>query len=157
MRAFKITSTRIIAARRPLVLDAAHVGRLNALASAKRHGAARLAELLRQEAAHAAVLPSDRMPADVVNFGSDVTYRDEAVGAAYTVTLVLPHEADIHRGRVSVLTPVGTALIGRSEGAVVDCEFPAGRMRQLTVLRVHPAAPRRLDDRTPDAAQGALA
>jgi regulator of nucleoside diphosphate kinase len=157
MRAFQTTSTRIIAARRPLVLDAAYVGRLEALASAELHGAARLARLLRQEAAHAAVLPWDRMPADVVNFGSDVTYRDEDVGAAYTVTLVLPHEADIHRGRVSVLTPVGTALIGRSEGAVVDCEFPAGRMRQLTVLRVRAAAPRRLARPTPDPAQRALA
>ena len=138
MRTFETTSTRIIVSRPPLVLDAAYVGRLNALAAAELHGASRLARLLRQEAAHVAVLPSDRMPADVVNFGSDVTYRDEDVGAAYTVTLVMPHEADIHRGRVSVLTPVGTALVGRSEGAKVDCEFPAGQMRELTVLRVQP-------------------
>lgn len=155
MRAFDTTRTRTIVSRPPLVLDAAYVGRLNALASAELHGASRLARLLRQEAAHAAVLPSDRMPADVVNFGSDVTYRDEHVGAAYMVTLVMPHEADVHRGRISVLTPVGTALIGRSEGAVVDCEFPAGRMRQLTVLDVQPAAPRRLADLMP--AERALA
>jgi regulator of nucleoside diphosphate kinase len=157
MRAFETTSTGIIVPRPPLVLDAAYVRRLNALASAELHGASRLARLLRREAAPAAVLPSDRMPADVDNFGTDVTYRDEEVGAAYTVTLVMPRETDIHRGRASVLTPVGTALIGRSEGAVVDCEFPAGRMRQLTVLRVRPAAPRRLADLAPDAAQRALA
>jgi regulator of nucleoside diphosphate kinase len=79
------------------------------------------------------------------------------VGAAYTVTLAMPHEADIHRGRVSVLTPVGTALIGRWEGASVDCEFPAGRMRRLTVLRVLPPAPRRLADQTADPAERVLA
>jgi hypothetical protein len=42
-----------------------------------------------------------------------------------------------------VLSPVGTALIGRSVGAVVTCEFPVGQMRHLTVLRVLPDAPLR--------------
>ena len=84
------------------------------------------------------------MPADVVNVGSDVTYRDEVTGDAYRVTLVLPHEADIWSRRVSVLTPVGTALIGRREGAVVDCEFPVGRIRQLSLLRVAQPAPAQL-------------
>ena len=63
----------------------------------------------------------------MVNFGSEVTYRDEATGRAYTVKLVMPHDADVRARRVSVLTPVGTALIGRAEGAVIDCEFPVGK------------------------------
>ena len=117
------------------MLDAAHVGRLNRLASDAVHGASRLARFLRQEAADATVLPSDEMPADVVNFGSEVTYRDEATGRAYTVKLVMPHDADVRARRVSVLTPVGTALIGRAEGAVIDCEFPVGKVRQLGAAR----------------------
>ena len=141
MRAFDNFDSHIIGRHRPVVLDAAHVGRLNRLASDAVHGASRLARLLRQEAADATILPSDEMPADVVNFGSDVTYRDEATGRAYTIRLVMPHEADIRVRRVSVLTPVGTALIGRAEGAVIDCEFPVGRMRRLSVLRVVQAAP----------------
>ena len=161
MRALDNFNAHIIGHRRPVVLDAAHVGRLNRLASDVVHGASRLARFLRQEAADATILPSDEMPADVVNFGSEVTYRDEATGRAYTVKLVMPHDADIRTRRVSVLTPVGTALIGRAEGAVIDCEFPVGRTRQLSVLRVVQAAPEQrgaailahgLGDRTPEAA-----
>jgi regulator of nucleoside diphosphate kinase len=132
------------------MLDAGYVERLNSLASAELHGASRLDRLLRREAADATILPSDLMPAQVVNFGSDVTYRDEATGDTYTVTLVLPHKADIRRGRVSVLTPVGTALLGRAEGAVVDCEFPVGTTRRPTVLRVEQAAAGPLADEAPD-------
>ena len=140
MRALNNFNSEIIA-HQPVVLDAAYVGRLRSLASAAAHGASRLARLLGREAAHATILPSHEMPAGVVNFGSDVTYRDEATGGAYTVKLVMPDDADIRRRRVSLLTPVGTALIGQSEGAVVDCEFPAGRTRRLTILRVAQDAP----------------
>lgn len=150
MRALHTNHSRIVGPR-PVVLDAAHVGRLRSLASAAVHGAARLARFLRLEAADATILPSQAMPAEVVSFGSEVTYRDEATGRAYTVTLVLPHEADIRKRRVSLLTPVGTALIGRSEGAVVDCEFPAGTLRRLAILRVarNAAAPPHVTARAP--------
>jgi regulator of nucleoside diphosphate kinase len=130
---------------RPVVLDAAHFGRLRLLASEPLHGAARLAAFLRREAADAAILPSHAMPANVVNFGSTVSYRDEATDSDYTVEVVMPHHADIRMRRVSVLTPVGTALIGRREGAVVTCEFPAGTHRRLAILRVERNAPARAD------------
>jgi len=58
------------------------------------------------------------------------------------VTLVYPAEADISQGRISVLTPVGTALIGLRSGGSITWETPAGEARQLTVLAVrdsHPA------------------
>jgi regulator of nucleoside diphosphate kinase len=126
---------------RPIVLDAAYAARLQALASSNLYGRARLARLLRREADRIEVVPSEEMPAAVVNFGSEVTYRDEATGDVCTIVLALPHEADIPARRVSVLSPVGTALVGRSVGAVVACEFPAGRVRPLTVLRVAEPAP----------------
>jgi regulator of nucleoside diphosphate kinase len=146
MRALELhdLDSRLTGGRQPVVLDSAYLGRLNFLASQPVHGAWRLARFLREEQPRATILPSDWMPADVVNVGSDVTYRDEVTGDAYRVTLVLPHEADIWSRRVSVLTPVGTALIGRREGAVVDCEFPVGRIRQLSLLRVAQPAPAQL-------------
>jgi regulator of nucleoside diphosphate kinase len=97
------------------------------------------------------------MPADVVNLGSEVTYRDETTGCRYTITLALPHEADVPAGRVSLLTPVGTALIGRAQGATVPCEFPVGTIRQLTVLRVDQSPCAGLTGRTRDAAPSAHA
>ena len=84
------------------------------------------------------------MPEDAINIGSEVTYRDETTGRSCTIRLALPHEADVPAGRISLLTPVGTALIGRREGAVVDCEFPVGRIRQLSLLRVAEPAPAQL-------------
>jgi regulator of nucleoside diphosphate kinase len=156
--------TSHISKSRPLMLDAAHVLRLNMLASEPLYGAARLASFLWKEATRLVVVPSHEMPDDVVNIGSDVTYRDEATGHVYSVTLPLPQDADIGARRVSVLTPVGTALIGRAEGAVTDCEFPAGTLRRLTILRVaghvpeqHDVAiaPREPSDRTREAERDA--
>lgn len=133
--------TSHITVSRPLMLDAAHVSRLNILASEPLYGAARLASFLLKEATRLVVVPSHEMPDDVVNIGSDVTYRDEATGHVYSVILAMPQDADIGARRVSVLTPVGTALIGRAEGAVVDCEFPVGTSRRLRILRVAGLAP----------------
>jgi regulator of nucleoside diphosphate kinase len=145
MRTIHYLNSHGVEARRSLVLDAAYASRLQALAMSNLHGRARLARLLLLEATDIAIVPSAEMPAEVVNFGSEVTYRDEAIGEVCTIILALPHEADIHARRVSVLSPVGTALIGRSVGAVVTCEFPAGQARQLTILRVLPDAPTRSD------------
>ena len=61
------------------------------------------------------MLADQQMPVDVVRMGSTVTYRPDN-GDDREVTLVLPAEADISEGRISVLTPVGTALIGLRTG-----------------------------------------
>ena len=53
-----------------------------------------------------------------------------------TVTLVYPRDADISRGRVSVLTPVGAALIGVSAGDSITWETRTGELRKLTVLKI---------------------
>jgi regulator of nucleoside diphosphate kinase len=52
------------------------------------------------------------------------------------VTLVYPEDADIAQRKVSVLTPIGTALIGLREGHAITWETPNGELRQLTVLSV---------------------
>ncbi|HRW16830.1 GreA/GreB family elongation factor [Amaricoccus sp.] len=137
--------TSHIAVSRPLMLDAAHVSRLNMLASEPLYGAARLASFLLKEATRLVVVPSHEMPDDVVNIGSDVTYRDEASGHLYSVILAMPQDADIGARRVSVLTPVGTALLGRAEEAVTGCEFPAGKLRRLKILRVAGHVPEQHD------------
>lgn len=80
--------------------------------------------------------PADSIPATVITVGSEVTYRDETSGRTQTVKLVFPGEADISRRRISVLTPIGTALIGLSEGQRIDWEARDGSERLLTVLAV---------------------
>lgn len=124
----------------PIVLDAAHSERLEALAAAAMRGAAAdLGDRLMAEVARATVLPSGEMPADVVNIGSEVRFRDEVTGREQSVTVVLPEGADISRGRVSVLTPIGAALIGLAVGASIGWETRDGEERRLTVLAVERA------------------
>ncbi len=122
----------------PIILDAAHVDELEALASGAMRRAPELADRLLHEMARADVLPSNEMPANVVNLGSEVTYRDDISGAVTSVTLVLPAEADIDRRRASVLTPIGAALIGLAEGASISWQTRGGETRRLTVLAVAP-------------------
>lgn len=120
----------------PVLLDAAYAERLHGLASALMQRAPDVAERLLHEIERADVLASTELPADVVNIGSEVTFRDEATGRTQTVTLVFPPEADIAAGRVSVLTPIGAALIGLSTGASISWETRTGEERVLTIRQV---------------------
>ena len=70
----------------------------------------------------------------IVGMGSKVEYLDEATGRVHGVTLVYPAEADIEHGRVSVLTPIGAALLGLSEGQSIEWNTRSGEPRQLTVV-----------------------
>lgn len=123
----------------PVVLDAMHVDRLESLATGARRRAPAVAERLMHEIMRATVLPTGEMPVNVVNLGSEVTYRDNAADLLHSVILVMPEEADIGRRQVSVLTPIGAALIGLAEGASFTWLTRGGASRQLTVISVAPA------------------
>ena len=79
------------------------------------------------------------MPEDVVTMNSTVRVRDLETGEVDTYTLVYPHEADIEENKLSVLAPVGTALLGYRAGDVVEWPVPAG----ITRFRVEEVAPSR--------------
>jgi regulator of nucleoside diphosphate kinase len=68
--------------------------------------------------------------------GGVVEFRDDMTGKVQTVTLVYPGDADISQGRISVLTPIGTALIGLGVGDSITWETRIGELRQLTVLKI---------------------
>ena len=92
--------------------------------------------LLRAELERAIVLTPDAMPAGVVTMNSRVRYVDEHSGTCREIELVYPEEADIADGKVSVLAPVGAALLGLETGTAIDWRFPAGEMRRLRVEQV---------------------
>jgi regulator of nucleoside diphosphate kinase len=94
------------------------------------------------------ILPDHRVPPDVVRMGSRVVFRT-GENDTRAVTLVYPAEADIAEGRISVLTPVGTALIGLRAGQSITWRTRDGRKQVLTVLRVTPPV---ADDPGPEAA-----
>lgn len=93
------------------------------------------ADDLLYELDRASVLPPDQMPADVVRMGSTVRYRTSD-GEQREVTLVFPGQADIERNLVSVMTPIGAALIGIRKGQSITWITRDGRKQMLTALRV---------------------
>ncbi len=72
--------------------------------------------------------------------GSIVTFKPDT-GDPKTVTLVFPGDADISQGNVSILTPIGTALMGLSAGQSIMWTARDGRQHQLLVLQVSQPAP----------------
>ena len=91
---------------------------------------------LRAELERAIVVPPDALPSGVVGMYSQVRYRDEHTGVSRQIQIVLPEDADVDQGKVSVLAPVGAALLGVETGQVIDWTFPAGEIRRLRVEEV---------------------
>ncbi|MBP0438020.1 nucleoside diphosphate kinase regulator [Tianweitania sediminis] len=94
-----------------------------------------LAEELISELERGRVVDDRRVAADVVRMGSTLCYTSD-LGEDRTVTLVFPGEADIAEGKVSILTPIGTALIGLSAGHSIAWTARDGRTHRLTFRSV---------------------
>ena len=92
--------------------------------------------LLAEELDKADVVDSARVPPNVVTMYSRVRFEDEAAGTTREVTVVLPHDADPVSGKVSVLAPVGTALLGLAADQSIVWPFPDGSQRRLRVVEV---------------------
>lgn len=97
---------------------------------------AAVADRLDTELARARVLPIAQMPRDVVRMGSRVEFEDERTGGRRIVTLVFPEEADAAQGRISVLAPIGAALLGVRAGGSAEWEIPHGRTARIRVIAV---------------------
>ncbi len=84
---------------------------------------------LQRKLEQALPVPTDEVPPDVVTMLSRVVVVDMATARRREITVVYPGEADAAAGRISVLDPLGTALIGVSVGETIDCEAAEGRCR----------------------------
>ena len=82
----------------------------------------------------------DEVPSDVVTLQSQVRVRDHETGIASDYTVVSPAQADVSSGHVSVLAPLGTALLGYREGDEVEWQMPGG-FRRLRIERVRQPQP----------------
>ncbi len=91
---------------------------------------------LETELERADIVDALDVPSDVVTMNSRVVFEDEATGKTTEVTIVFPQDADLGLGRVSVLAPVGTALLGLAEGDSIVWPFPDGGSRCLRVVAV---------------------
>ena len=118
-----------------IVLSAEDHRRLSNLLAVQRHRFPEAAFALQAELDRAQIVLM--APSEVVQMGSTVEFRSD-VAPQRPLTLVFPQEADISAGRISILTPIGAALIGLSPGQSIDWEARDGAMRELVVVRVEP-------------------
>ncbi len=118
-----------------ILISKAEERQLIAIASAAARRVPEVAAALLGELERADVLPESAMPADVVRIGSLVEFEIDD-GRRMKVRLVLPENADINAGTISVLTPVGAALIGLSPGQAMEWFGNDGNEHLLTVLSV---------------------
>jgi regulator of nucleoside diphosphate kinase len=109
----------------------------------------RAAAALARALAGAEVVEERAIPPGVVTMRSRIAFRDEQIGARDVVTLAYPGERALHEDGISVLTPVGAALLGRSEGEAIRYPAPDGSPRTITLLEVlyQPEAGRRIVSR----------
>jgi regulator of nucleoside diphosphate kinase len=93
------------------------------------------AEELQMELKKAKVVDKDDLPLDVVRLNSRVMIKEEDKGKVMEVMLVTPDKADIKLRKISVLAPIGTALIGFRKGQKVAWQVPSGK-KTFTILDV---------------------
>ena len=110
--------------------------RLEQLLDAPARAGQPAAVQLMEELLRAEVVDEAAMSDDIVMMGSIVKCADEATGKQHTLTLVYPHEANVDKGYVSILTPVGSALLGLSLGQAIDWPVAGGRVLRLRVMDI---------------------
>jgi regulator of nucleoside diphosphate kinase len=125
--------------------------RLLAAARAKNgQGEGEAGSALRGELERAVVVPGALLPPGIVTVNSRVSFRDVISGEVETYVITWPDRTDAGRDRISVLAPIGTALIGYREGDEITWPTPGGT-RQLEILKVEPVADEPRTDDSPQA------
>jgi regulator of nucleoside diphosphate kinase len=89
-----------------------------------------------RELQRAIVVSSEAVPPDVVTMNSKVVYSEDTGDVYRAVSIVYPRNADASDGRISVLSPIGTALLGLSAGQSIEWDFPDASRRTLRVNAV---------------------
>ena len=92
-------------------------------------------DTLEGELKRAHIVPRSEVPASVITMNSKVRLRDLDLNETETYTLVYPADADVSVNRISIIAPIGTALLGYREGDVIEWPVPAG-IRRIKVMKV---------------------
>lgn len=119
----------------PITMSRLDWARLDRLLNSEPHHRESSLDALRDELDRANIIESVEMPPDVASMNSTVKFVDDATGANFELMLVYPDAAGTP-GTVSVLAPVGSALLGLSVGQSIDWQLPDGRTAHLRVLEI---------------------
>ncbi len=119
----------------PITLSRIDLERIEALLERAPPAEATNLAALRAELDRAEVVEPTAIPSQIVTMNSTVTFEDENDGEKLTLTLVYPSAAGAP-GTVSIMAPVGSALLGLTQGQTIDWPTPDGRKRRLRVLEI---------------------
>lgn len=146
--------------RQAILVTAADMFRLRGLLAAQHPDDDRDLEhisALRAGLSAASIVEPGELPPDVATIHSRVALRDLERGTLATYTIVPPAEADASAGRLSVLAPLGTALLGRRAGDEIVFQSPAGERRLCLEQVVYQPEAAHRHQRIGEAAEGAAA
>ena len=120
-----------------IVITTADFDRLQRVLASPRHRTADAALLLtlKEELGRGAIVEAGEVPRSIVTMHSQVRVRDLDEDESEIYTLVYPEEADMNAGKLSVLAPLGAALLGTRAGQIVRYEAPAGS-RRLKIQKI---------------------
>lgn len=119
-----------------IVISSLDLERIEDLLEQPMHRDSPGTDALRAELARANVLDPAEMPADVITMNSVATLIDESSGESREISLVYPREADTATNKISVLAPVGSAMLGLRVGQSIDWKVPGGRSLRLRVTGI---------------------
>jgi regulator of nucleoside diphosphate kinase len=119
--------------QRSVLLGRRDLDRLDTLIS---NLASKESSQLYEELDAAIVVEDDLLPDDVVRMNTRITFVDLDTSVESTLELVYPHEVQGDAGRVSILAPVGAALLGLRVGEAIEWPLPNGRHRRMEVKSV---------------------
>lgn len=120
----------------PITITRLDAERIDALLDSREFRDAPGAAALRAELDRAEIVEPHALPAGVVAMNSTLRALDETTGRQLELTLVYPRDSDIAAGRVSVLAPAGSALLGLGVGQAIEWEVPGGPRLALRVTEV---------------------
>jgi regulator of nucleoside diphosphate kinase len=131
---------------RSIVITETDMQKLEALIDASRLSGnldMRRLDELEEELNRAKVTTSERVPRDVVTMHSRVRVTDLESGKEFVYQIVFPREADISKSKISVLAPIGTALLGYAVGSEIEWSVPSGTRRfHVDAVEYQPEADR---------------
>jgi regulator of nucleoside diphosphate kinase len=119
----------------PIIVTEQDLARLEKLLESESVRALPGVEMLTAELSRATVVTAEEIGPDVITMNSTVRFVDEGDYKAYQLELVYPHQAG-QPGTVSILAPVGSALLGLSVGQTIHWQVPGGRDLRLRVVKV---------------------
>jgi regulator of nucleoside diphosphate kinase len=123
---------------RPIHITQYDLDRLRKLildAQATEYRKSEYIDKLRQELNRAIIVKPQEIPPSVITMNSTIELLDLDTHELETYTLVFPEDADLSKGRISILAPIGTAMLGYEIGDVFEWDVPAGK-RHLRVERI---------------------